>query len=154
MEINKLNQRPDLGENTRESKAYLQFEKLLSELSKRNLPDEVLSSINKEIGEINSISVSGSILTKEVKKRQTSILKLVEKELKLVPKAHYRNMGLAGGMSAIGLPIGVVFGLTLGNMAFLGLGLPIGLAIGSAVGAGMDKKAFEEGRQLDVEIKY
>ncbi len=141
-------------ENTRESKAYLQFEKLLSELSKRNLPDEVLASINKEIEEINSISVSGSILMKEVKKKQTGILKLVEKDLKLVPKAHYRNMWLAGGLSAIGLPIGVTFGLALGNMAFLGLGLPIGLAIGSAVGAGMDKKAFEEGRQLDVEIKY
>ena len=91
---------------------------------------------------------------KEIKKSQTGILKLVEKELKLVPKAHYRNIWLAVGMSAFGISIGVAFGLVFGNMAFLGLGLPLGMAIGVGVGTGMDKKAFEEGRQLDVEIKY
>lgn len=32
--------------------------------------------------------------------------------------------------------------------------IPIGLAIGMAVGTGMDKKALEEGRQIDLEIKY
>jgi hypothetical protein len=45
-----------------------------------------------------------------------------------------------------------VFGIGLDNMAFLGLGLPIGLAIGAVLGLRMDKKAFEEGRQLDVKI--
>jgi hypothetical protein len=39
-------------------------------------------------------------------------------------------------------------------MAFLGIGLPVGMVIGMAVGSGMDKKAFEAGRQLDLEIKY
>lgn len=53
------------------------------------------------------------------------ILKLIEKELKLVPKNSYRNRWMAIGMSAFGVPIG----------------------------AGMDKKAFEEGRQLDMEIR-
>jgi hypothetical protein len=57
-------------------------------------------------------------------------------------------------MAGFGIPIGVAFGASLGNMAFLGIGLPIGLATGIAVGSGMDKKAFEEGRRLDVEIKY
>lgn len=77
----------------------------------------------------------------------------LEKEVKLVPKNHYRNRWLALGMAAFGLPMGVVFGISLGNMAFLAIGLPIGMAIGIAVGTGLDKKASEEGRQLDVEIK-
>jgi hypothetical protein len=31
-----------------------------------------------------------------------------------------------------------------------GIGIPIGVIIGMAIGAGMDKKAFKEGRQLDI----
>jgi len=34
------------------------------------------------------------------------------------------------------------------------IGLAIGMAIGMAIGTGMDKKALEEGRQIDLEIKY
>jgi hypothetical protein len=71
----------------------------------------------------------------------------------VVPKNHYRNQWLALGMATFGIPFGVALGMSLGNMALLGIGLPIGLAVGIAVGSGMDKKAFEEGRQLDVEIK-
>ncbi len=32
------------------------------------------------------------------------------------------------------------------------LGIPIGMGIGIAMGSGMDKKAFKEGRQLDIEV--
>lgn len=154
MKLNKLNQRQDLDESTRTSKAYLQYEKFLGELSKKELPDKIVTSINKDIEEINLISDSGNELRKEIKKKQTRIIKLIEKELKIVPKNYYRNLWLAVGMSAFGVPIGVAFGAMLGNMAFLGVGLPIGLAIGVAVGTGMDKKALAEGRQLDLEIQY
>ena len=82
------------------------------------------------------------------------ILKLIEKELKLVPKNLYRDRWLAIGMAGFGLPFGVAFGAAFGNMAFIGIGIPIGLAIGIAIGSGMDKKALDEGKQLDVEIKY
>ncbi len=57
-------------------------------------------------------------------------------------------------MSVFGVPLGVVFGASFGNMGFIGIGLPIGMVIGMALGVSMDKKAFEEGRQLDLEIKY
>ncbi|MBK8045016.1 MAG: hypothetical protein IPK21_21620 [Haliscomenobacter sp.] len=56
------------------------------------------------------------------------------------------------GMAAFGLPIGVAFGMSLGNIGLLGSGLPIGLAIGVALGSGLDKKAFKEGKQLDLDI--
>lgn len=148
-----MKQRQGLGPSTKVGKAHLQFEKLLVELSKRDLPYGVTASINKDIEEVNSIPDSGDMLLRGIKEKQAGIVKLVEQELKLVPKSHYRNLWLAVGMSSIGLPIGAAFGLALGNMAFLGLGLPLGLAIGSAVGARMDQKALEEGRQLDLQIK-
>lgn len=121
-------------------------------MRKKELPDGLVVSVNKDIEDLNSISSSGDELRKIVRKKQTRIIKSLEKELKLVPKNYYRNLWLAAGMGAFGIPIGVAFGASLGNMAFLGIGLPIGLVIGIAVGTGMDKKAFEEGRQIDLEI--
>jgi len=134
-------------------KAYIQFEQLLSELIKKDLPNEVITAINNEIEQLNAISDSGKKLRKQVSKAIRNILKLLEKELKLVPKNHHRNLWLAVGMSAFGVPLGVAFGAALDNMGLLGVGLPIGMVIGMAVGTTMDKKAFEEGRQLNLEIE-
>jgi hypothetical protein len=60
---------------------------------------------------------------------------------------------MAIGMSAFGIPLGVAFGASLGNMGLLGIGIPIGMVFGMAIGSGMDKKAIQEGRQLDLEMK-
>jgi hypothetical protein len=154
MKIKELNSIPGIDGNFKLKDMYIQFEKLLIELRKRELPDEFVLSINNDIEDLNSISSSVDELRNMVRKKQSKIIKLLEKELKLVTRNYYRNLWLAIGMAAFGIPIGVAFGASLGNMAFLGIGLPIGLAIGIAVGKGMDKKAFEEGRQIDMEIKY
>ncbi len=154
MKIDELYQKADIDKNVELKQTYLQFEKLLFELRKRKLLDKVVISVNKEIGELNSTAIAVDDMRKIIKKTQTRIINLLEKEVKLVPKNYYRNLWLVIGMPAFGLPIGVAIGSILGNMAFLGIGLPIGLAIGITIGSLMDKKAFEEGRQLDVEIKY
>lgn len=153
MEISTLKPRQDLGQDTNISKAYLQYETLLKELSKRKLPEHVVASINKDVEALNAMPEDGKLLAQELKSRQARLVRSLEKELKLVPKAYYRNIWLGLGMASFGIPIGVAFGLTSGNMAFLGIGLPLGLGIGSAVGTAMDKKALAEGRQLDLEIK-
>jgi hypothetical protein len=117
------------------------------------LPEVIVETINQDIDNLNSFSGSGDELRKLITKKQTGILKVLEKELKLVPKNHYRNLWMVLGMSVFGIPMGVAFGASLGNMAFLGIGLPIGMVIGIAMGTGMDKKAHNEGRQIDMEIK-
>ena len=89
-----------------------------------------------------------------LKQKRFKIIKLLEKELKIVPKNYYRNLWFIVGMSVFGLPLGVAFGISIGNLGLLGIGLPIGMVIGIAVGSGMDKKAHKEGRQLNIEIKY
>jgi len=154
MEINILKMRDGLDRNKRLTDIYVQFEKLLSELRKRDLPDEVVHSINTNIDLIDMATESEEQWKKQLRKTQSDILRLIEKELKLVPKNHYRNIWLALGIAAFGVPLGVVFGLSLGNMAFMGIGMPIGIPIGLAIGSGLDKKAAEEGRQLDVEISF
>jgi hypothetical protein len=154
MEIKELYQNPVIDKNVQVQEMSLQFEKLLTELRKKKLPDGLVMAINKEIEPLNTTYGSGNERRKSIRKIQTRLIKLIEKEVKLVPKNYYRNLWLTLGMAGFGIPIGVAFGASLGNMAFIGVGLPIGLAFGIALGTGMDKKALAEGRQLDLEIKY
>lgn len=153
MKISELKPRPEIDRDSKSKETFLQFERLLSELRKRELPDEIVSDINSDLDEINSIADSGKTFRKKVREKQPRIIRTLEKKQKIVPRNYYRNMWLAIGMAVFGIPFGVVFGISLGNMAFIGIGLPIGMVIGIAVGAEMDKKAFREGRQLDIEIK-
>lgn len=154
MNIKKLKNRPNIDQHKKLYASYTQLDKLLMELSTKQLPDKTISSINDGIDHINSVSQSEKVLGRQITKTQNHIIKLIEKEHKLVTKNYYRNTWLAVGMAAFGIPLGVAFGASLGNMAFIGIGMPIGMAIGIAVGTGMDKKAFEEGRQIDLEIKH
>jgi hypothetical protein len=154
MEINELKKRDGIDSNKKLTDLYVQFGKLLSELRKRELPDEVVHAINTNIELIDPASGTEEELRKQLRKTQSDILRLIEKELKLVPKNHYRNIWMALGIAAFGVPIGVGFGASLGNMAFMGIGIAMGIPIGLAIGTGLDKKAAEEGRQLDVEIYF
>lgn len=150
MIITELNQPVEIDINIKLKQLYLKFDAMLTELRKRDLPESIVTSINNHIEELNLNSESG-VLIKMFKQKQSKILKLLEQKLKLVPKNYYRNIWMATGMAAFGLPIGVVFGTILGNIGLIGIGLPLGLVFGMALGAGMDKKAFEEGRQLDLD---
>ena len=155
MEIYELKEKNGISDNVKLNRIYIQFQEILKELRKKELPEKIIELINQKIDELNSTSCTDKELKKLFKKKQAKIIELLEKETKIVPKNHYRNLWLAVGMSAFGLPLGVVFGLTvMNNIAFLGAGIPIGMVIGIALGSEMDKKALKEGRQLDLEIKY
>jgi predicted RND superfamily exporter protein len=153
MVIKELIQHSEFIANKQMKRAYDIFEKFLAELRKKELPDKFVISINHDIDELNAVPVSAKAFRKRIRKKQNSLLQILEKELKIVCKNHYRNSWFAIGMTIFGVPIGLAFGTSMGNMAFLGIGLPIGMVIGMAIGANMDKKAREEGRQLDIEIE-
>lgn len=152
MEFKELNKNPNIGQDKKLMDKYIVFEKLINELKKKDIPSEIVNAVNHHIEEINFFTGSDKDLLKQLKNSQAAILKLIEKELKLVTKNHYRNIWLALGMSAFGMPIGVAIGISSGNMGLLAIGLPIGMAIGIFAGTAMDKKANETGKQLDVVI--
>jgi hypothetical protein len=152
MDYMKLDERSIFIENEKLSEKFNSFKKLINELKNRKIPPEIITKINQDIDIINSISGSPKVLLKQIRLSESKILNMIEKEVKLVPKNHYRNMWLALGMSVLGVPIGVALGTSLGNMAFLGIGLPIGMVIGIAIGTGKDNEAKKNGNQLDIEI--
>ena len=152
-EIHKLIQRPDFAGDKRVELAFWQAVRLTDLLRSREIPYHTAETINAQISTINAFPGQSREITKMIRNFTSSTITLLEKELKLVPKNYYQNQWLAIGMAAFGIPLGVAFGTSLGNMAYLGIGLPLGLAIGMAVGSGMDKKAATEGRQLDLDLK-
>ncbi len=152
MEIKQLRHREDFLSNPRVNQVQIQLGELLKELNDKNLSLKSVEIINRHIDDINSSLSVGNGFKRLLLKKQIQIVKFLEKEHKLVPKNYYRNLWMVVGMSAIGLPIGVVIGLSIGNIGLLAIGLPIGMVVGLVLGAGMDKKALKEGRQLNVEL--
>lgn len=151
MPLDKFN--PKYQEETSKSlsKQTQKFLQLMNSLKDKEISESILSAINKEVEKVNQAD-SKKLLTAQLAKSHQAILKIAEKELNLVAKNHYRNMWTAIGMSAFGIPLGVAFGASLNNYAFIGVGLPIGLAVGIAIGTKKDQEAEKEGRQLDIEI--
>jgi hypothetical protein len=125
------------------------LQQLLTELQQHKLPDTTIDYINHQLGELNAKDTRDPKLYRAVFSTYNTILKYLEKEHKLVPKGYYQKIWMVLGMSIFGVPMGVAFGTTMGNMAFLGTGIPLGMVIGMAVGSGMDKKAEKEGRQFN-----
>ncbi len=139
-------------ENRRLAQKLERYEKILKETQKHVLNEAVVAYINKEVAYINAHKGPDRFLTRKLWKSQSRILRRLEKDVKIVAKNHYRNMWLALGMAAFGIPFGVAIGSALGSMAYLSIGLPIGMAIGIAIGTNLDQKAAKEGRQIDVEL--
>ena len=154
MEIQNLKDRPEIEENSRLRKKYVQLQKLITELRIKELNDGVVIIINDNINSINSISSLDNRFSKLLKNTQSKILKVIEKHHKLATENHYRNIWLALGIGAFGVPIGVVIGAITGNMAFIAIGIPVGFGIGIAIGTMMDNKLKDQGKQLALEIKY
>lgn len=130
------------------------FQIIIAELNNKEIPENIASQINSHVDSLNASTDDEKTFKKQLYKTQTKILALVKKELKVVPKNHYRTIWLALGMAVFGVPIGVSYGAATNNMGLLAVGIPIGMVIGMAIGAGMDKKAKQEGKQLNIELEF
>lgn len=151
--MNQLINRPNISENIKAVNAYQQLGNLLNVLEIKELPADTVELINQEIEQLNAIADEDKYLFRKVKAKENSIVKILENKHKIVPKNYYKKLWLVLGMSVFGIPMGVIFGLSIGNLGMLGIGLPVGMGVGVAVGTSMDNKALKEGRQLDFEAK-
>jgi len=142
MTIEKLKDIEGIEENRRLLKAYKRMQALIEVLTPREIPEEILKTINVDIQKINNLSGTQVELRKCLIKSYSQTLRLLEKHLGWVTKDHYRNLWMS-----IGLALGVAFSASLHNN---GIGLIIGLVVGMTVGINLDKKAAQSGKQLDL----
>lgn len=131
---------------------FTKLNQLIDELNTKEIPDTVAIKINELVNAINASEKDRQYLI-NLSENKTKIVKILENDLGLVPKNYYRNTWLILGMTTIGLPLGVCFGLLMDNMGLMGIGLPIGMVLGIGLGSSKDQKVFKENRQLQTEIR-
>jgi hypothetical protein len=136
--------------NKRLNIAHQQMSRLISALEKREVPQEIMDEINTRIASLNAFTGDEKTATRNLTTTYNSLLRLLQEKLNWVPRDYHRNQWMALGLSVFGLPLGTALGLAMDNIALMGAFLPIGMVIGMSVGSGMDKKAAEEGRVLDI----
>lgn len=154
MKYNILLLRPELAEEKKLSERYQIFNQLTRELELKEVPETIIATINEAIDIQNKNEGNKNVMLKDYRSMQIKIVKLLEKELQLVPLHHFRNKWMLLGMSAIGVPFGLVYSRILDNLAMMSIGIPMGMGIGVMIGIHKDKKAFESGKQLNVVLKY
>jgi|LGVE01.1.fsa_nt_gb hypothetical protein len=146
MKIENIIDRKNSIPNPKLDKTYKKMSNLIDALNKKEITPKIASIINDEILLLNNFTGTDKELIKSIKKSYPKIIKLVEKELKLVPKNHFRNLYLG---------LGLVFGVALGASIFkdnMGLGIPLGMVIGLALGTNKDKEVEKTGKQLEIEV--
>ena len=153
MEITQLKSRPSIASDRKLSNAYKTFETLLDDLRKRNLPDIIVDKINFVIDKINSTTLESKQQIKFIELQLHSIIIIImEQEINLVPKNHYRRKFILLGSLLFGVPLGLSTGLIFKQLVLVGALLPVGMAIGFLIGTRLDKKALKENRQLSLEF--
>jgi hypothetical protein len=120
-------------------------ERIILRLDSLSECNECRTFINEFVSIIGEIKNDSLI---NINKKYTLFIKRVlvhlQKNHKLITKGYYTNTYMALGIG-IGLPFGVAFSQLLGQIAYIGIGLPIGVGIGLSIGSKLDTKAKEEG---------
>ena len=98
MKIENIKNREELSQNKKYMKAYTKMQHLITAINKKDVADEFISIINKDIKNLNSFIGTDKQRIKLIKKTTTKIAKFVGTKLKLVTKHYYRNFGLVMGM--------------------------------------------------------
>src|SRR5690606_1818717 len=101
---------------------YMQLNQFFVELNKKKIPDSIVNHINKEVEELNNI-IDSDGLQKLVKQKQSILVRLLEKELKMVPINYYLNMRISLVMTALGITLAVAIISSLGNFALFTIGV-------------------------------
>ncbi|MFY0591604.1 hypothetical protein [Roseivirga sp.] len=121
--------------------------KIFRQLDERGLDIELFS---QHTSEIHSAIQSEELKFGEISRIKNGLTQTLMKEHGLTTKGYHQNLWLVLGMSLFGIPLGMIFGFSLDNFAFFGLGLPMGMPIGVAIGMQKEKKAQEAGTVLAI----
>ncbi len=129
-----------------------QMRDILKDLRERSLPGRVVDRVNLLVADMNDAIAADHVDRKRMERNVRQLLRLLEKEVELVPRNHHSNLWRGLGIAVFGVPLGLAVGSSVGEIGLVGLGLPVGVVFGTAVGILLDRKAHREGRQLDVEM--
>lgn len=148
MSISNLHLAPPYAGNRQALKQAVLINELISEINTKNISKELKDQFRQDLNELHDFSGKARKLAAQIRKKRNKWLDLLLKEHGLVSKGYYQNFYMPVGMTAIGLPLGVIISNLSDNTGYIALGLPIGMIAGMIYGMSRDTKAKREGRQL------
>ena len=130
--------------------AYQRLENLLHIAESKTLSEIAIQKINTKLELLNTTTKINDALYRLANLIENEIITILEEDLKIVPIGYYSKKWIAIGMSAFGIPLGLIIGLLSKNMGMLAVGLPIGLGIGTIIGKTKDARAASLGLQYNI----
>lgn len=144
--IKKLQDEP--GESKIKSYSFEMTERIILRLNSFTECSECRTFIEEYTSIIQEMNRDLNIeLNKKYNLLQKKALNHLQKNHKLITPRYYTNLCMACGIG-IGLPLGIVFSNLLGQVAYIGFGLPIGAGIGLSIGSALDAKAKKDGLMI------
>ncbi|MCL2028427.1 MAG: hypothetical protein FWG79_08085 [Bacteroidales bacterium] len=165
MNIIELKEKPNISNDVKLDRIYAVFQNFLEELRKRdwsNHPIEAVNrdaeAINRDIEKINSSSYTSNALRNLLKYKLGNIIMILRQNHKVVPQNYYRNQWTI--LTVIPLCPFILWITTTTTMndwipsVIISMGLIVAFIIGRSVAKNKDRKAFEEGRQLNIASNF
>ncbi len=125
---------------------YKKYIAVLSDLEKKDLSEEQLSSIEETLNELKLDADTGN-RKKYLQKQFEKFSGYLKKEFSFIIEGYYTTMGIALGM-LFGMVCGSVFGSLFERSLGISLGISFGLLIGVVVGKYLDAEAEKQNRVL------
>ena len=132
--------------------AVTQFEQLIQEIQRMELPPEVIVELNTELEKLELQLVFQKKFYEQIKTSKAVLLNILFKEVGVVPINHYRDLWIALGLSGIGLPLGIFLSFFMDNSSAIALGIALGCSMGIVIGSNLDNQAEAEGRQMAIRL--
>lgn len=126
-----------------ETRIYHKFVAILSDLENKELTDEQLQSLEKELDNL-TLDVTSENRKKHFKQKLNLFEKYLKENFSLISEGYYTGIGMS-----LGLCFGVAFGAAFKDVSF---GLIFGMLLGLAIGASLDLKAKKEGKVLKTKL--
>ena len=131
-----------------EIKIYENFVEILSALKGKNLTEEQIQSIEKELDKLE-LKANPENRKKYFKQRLSKLKTFLKDNFSLITTGYYAIMG-----ASYGILLGVLLEASFGMVFQRSLGICLGLIIGFFVGQYMDKAAEKQNRVLRTKVNY
>lgn len=128
------------------------YNKLLKQLQDKTLKPQTTQFITHQITTIESLNLQQKASSRKINQSKRQLLSYLQKNEGIYAKNHFMTLYMAVGMTAMGLPAGIIFSFLIDNFAFIGLGLPIGLSLGLALGQKKDLQIKAKGKQINYSV--
>lgn len=142
--IDYLNKAKKSTNKKSEKKHYDTFIAVLSDLSSKELDQEAVQSIEKQL---DKLELNKRVKFKQLYSNFSKLKQFLKIKFSYTVEGYYTSLG-----TALGMCFGIAIGASIGEYLGSSIGMTTGMLIGIAIGKSKDAKAEVEGKSLNTKL--